>query len=81
MSGSLKVACVALMAGLMLAATVGMAMRSPPATAPATSPAGATPRAAVAERLARCRTITLPESGCEQAWAAEHRRFFRDDRP
>lgn len=81
MSSSLKVAGVALLAGLMLAATVGMATRLPPVAAAARSPAASTPRAAVAERLERCRTITVPESGCEQVWAAEHRRFFRDDRP
>lgn len=27
--------------------------------------------------LQRCRTITEPEPGCDDAWDAERRRFFR----
>ena len=26
--------------------------------------------------LARCRALTMPDSGCEAAWAAHQRRFF-----
>lgn len=32
--------------------------------------------------MARCRAITMPDSGCEAAWEARRRRFFgRKDKP
>ncbi len=32
--------------------------------------------------LIRCRTLTMPDSGCEAAWEAKRRRFFgKDNRP
>jgi conjugative transfer region protein TrbK len=30
----------------------------------------------LAAELARCRALTMPDSGCEAAWAAHQRRFF-----
>jgi len=79
MGRTAKIAGVAALAGMMV--TVAIVSASRPASPVA--PPRAT-RAAVAEPLAadlrRCRTITMPDSGCEAAWEAKRWRFFgRDD--
>jgi len=33
----------------------------------------------LARELKRCATLTMPDSGCEAAWAENRRRFFRQD--
>lgn len=81
MSRTAKIAGVAVLAGMML--TVAVVSTSRPQQPPhATSPT----REPVAEQLAadlrRCRTITIPDSGCEAVWEAKRRHFFgRDDKP
>lgn len=78
MTGTAKIAGVAILVGLMLAAIAGMAIRSSaPRETPAT-PARA-PHLIAADQLARCRTLTAPDADCAAAWEAERRRFFRDD--
>lgn len=80
MSRTTKIAGVAALAGMMVA--VGIVSVSRPEPAPATvSTARDLPAATSAVDLRRCRTITMPESGCEAAWEAKRRHFFgRDDK-
>jgi conjugative transfer region protein TrbK len=40
---------------------------------------GQLPNASSEADLRRCRTITVPESGCEAAWEAKRRHFFGQD--
>ncbi len=80
MGRTAKIAGVAALAGMMM--TVAIVSVSRPA--PEAEPPMAT-RAPVADPLAadlrRCRTITMPDRGCEAAWEAKRRHFFgRDER-
>lgn len=79
MSRTAKIAGVAALAGMMV--TVGIVSASRPEPEPAAIPAaGDLTDAPSATDLRRCRTITMPESGCEAAWEAKRRHFFgRDD--
>ncbi|WP_116968995.1 putative entry exclusion protein TrbK-alt [Blastomonas sp. UPD001] len=78
MSRNLKIAGVAALAGMML--TVGIVSASRPA--PKAEPVAAMPIAPADAAMAdieRCRTITMPDSGCEAAWEAKRRHFFGRD--
>lgn len=76
--------------GLMLAVTVSIAMVRPESGGPGNgalagnaavgAAAGAAPGPAT-RTLARCRTLTMPDSGCEAAWEARRRHFFGEDKP
>jgi conjugative transfer region protein TrbK len=80
MSRTAKIAGVAALAGMMV--TVGIVSVSRPEPTPVTvTAAGELPDATSTADLRRCRTITMPESGCEAAWEAKRRHFFgRDDK-
>ncbi len=78
MTSAAKIAGVACLAGLMLVAMAGMAARQPTPRANGDAPRQAAP-AIASDQLARCRTLTMPDAGCEAAWEAERRRFFRDE--
>lgn len=80
MSRTTKIAGVAALAGMMV--TVGIVSASRPDPAPATVPAAGEPSTAMSSAdLRRCRTITMPDSGCEAAWEAKRHHFFgRDDK-
>ncbi len=80
MGRTAKIAGVAALAGMMV--TVGVVSVSQPERGPATVPAASEPPTAMSSAdLRRCRTITMPESGCEAAWEAKRRHFFgRDDK-
>ena len=78
MNSATKIAGVACLAGLMLAAIAGMAAREPAPRTSADAPSRAAP-VIESDQLARCRTLTMPDAGCEAAWEAERRRFFRDE--
>lgn len=81
-SRTIRLAGVAALAGMMMAVAI-LAAVNPPASAP-TSPgavrAGARDEA-LARALDRCATLTMPDAGCEAAWAANRRRFFRQPEP
>jgi conjugative transfer region protein TrbK len=79
MSRTAKIAGVAALAGMMVAvATVTVSRPERTVSAPAVE--RATNDAQLAADLRRCRTITMPDNGCEAAWEAKRRRFFgRDD--
>lgn len=79
MGRTAKIAGVAALAGMMVAVGIVSASSSAP-TDPVPAARTAAP-APVTVDLRRCRTITMPDSGCEAAWEAKRRRFFgRDDR-
>ena len=82
MSRSAKIAGVAALAGMMMAVViVGAATHDRPTLqAPAAMPASVAPDP-LARELDRCATLTMPDSGCEAAWAESRRRFFGEDRP
>lgn len=74
--------------GLMLVVTVGIAMVRPESGGPGSEAANGRASAASApdaapgpasRNLARCRTLTMPDSGCEAAWEARRHHFFGED--
>jgi len=79
-----KLLLAAALGGLMLAVTVGIAMVRPESggrgsgAADVRAAAGGAPGPA-SRNLARCRTLTMPDSGCEAAWEARRRHFFGED--
>ncbi|CCW17979.1 hypothetical protein EBBID32_23290 [Sphingobium indicum BiD32] len=81
-----KLLLAAALGGLMLAVTVGIAMVRPERGGPGSralaggAAAGGAPGPAT-RNLARCRTLTMPDSGCEAAWEARRRHFFGEDKP
>lgn len=77
MTGTAKIAAVALVAGLMLAAVVGMVLGHVPS--PVVEAPKPVPPVTDTARLAHCRTLTAPDPACTAVWDAERRRFFRDD--
>lgn len=80
MSRTAKIAGVAALAGMMVTVGIVSASRPEPTRTPVQA-AGELPAATSAADLRRCRTITIPESGCEAAWEAKRRHFFgRDDK-
>ncbi|WP_036525437.1 putative entry exclusion protein TrbK-alt [Novosphingobium resinovorum] len=79
MTSAAKIAGVACLTGLMLAAIAGMAAQQPTPRSTAEAPSRSTP-AVARDQLTRCRTLTMPDAGCEAAWEAERRRFFRDEK-
>jgi conjugative transfer region protein TrbK len=63
-------------------ATIVAAVHKPePAHAPAAAVRGEARHDRLARELERCATLTMPDSGCEAAWAESRRRFFRQDAP
>lgn len=82
MSRTVKIAGVAALGGLMMTVAIVTAIRP---DEPAPPLPLALPAAAGGDRLAReldrCAILTMPDSGCEAAWAENRRRFFRQDAP
>jgi len=78
MTGTAKIAAIAVVAGLMLAAVVGMVLGHVPPSPVVEAPKRVPPVTDTA-RLAHCRTLTAPDLACTVVWDAERRRFFRDD--
>lgn len=80
MSRTAKIAGVAALAGMMIAVAIvaGTEQHAPPASLPTAMRSSEGPDP-LARELARCGTLTMPDAGCEAAWAANRRRFFRQD--
>lgn len=77
MSRTAKIAGVAALAGMMMAVVVARVVtheRPSPAATPV--PQVAVVPEALTRELDRCATLTMPDAGCEAAWAANRRRFF-----
>ncbi|MBA3054987.1 MAG: hypothetical protein FP826_08645 [Sphingomonadales bacterium] len=79
MSRSAKIAGVALAAGILLATAIVIAVDDRPAekAPPRIEAIGGDPLRA---ELDRCRTLTMPDAGCEAAWEDHRRRFLGRDR-
>lgn len=79
MSRSAKIAGVALAAGILLATAIVIAVDDRPAekAPPQIGAIGADPLRA---ELDRCRTLTMPDAGCEAVWE-DHRRHFLGREP
>jgi len=76
-SRNLKIAGVAALAGTMMAvAIIGVTTRDRPAPATMSIKPAATAPDPLARELDRCATLTMPDAGCEAAWAANRSRFF-----
>ena len=81
MSRNAKIAGVAALAGIMLAVALA-GSREPhepqlEAVLPVLEEGEQEKR--LARELERCATLTMPDSGCEAAWAEKRRRFFGKD--
>lgn len=75
MSRSGRIAIVAALGGVMLMVAIIAVLR--PAAEPPVRPTTISNRPdPIRAELARCRTITGPDAGCEAAWAAHRRRFL-----
>ncbi|SCW50251.1 conjugative transfer region protein TrbK [Sphingobium faniae] len=82
MSRNAKIAGVAALAGIMLAVAAVEALREPgdmPLDAVLPLLDEGEQQTLLARELDRCAALTMPDSGCEQAWAANRRRFFSKD--
>lgn len=82
MSRTAKIAGVAALAGLMMTVAIVAAVQpDEPAPAPPLVLPADEGQARLARELDRCASLTMPDSGCEAAWATNRRRFFRQDEP
>ncbi|MFA7604702.1 MAG: putative entry exclusion protein TrbK-alt [Novosphingobium sp.] len=82
MSRSAKIAGVALAGGILMATALAIAVDERKPVAPLPSPAELAPYDPLPDELARCRTLTMPDSGCDAAWEKHRRRFMgREDSP
>ena len=79
MPAAAKIAGVAALAGLMMTVAIVAAVSPPRASGPSNAAAARPERDPLAAELARCRTLTMPDSGCEAAWDAHRRRFFGEE--
>ncbi len=75
MGRTVKIAAIAGLGGSCFALAVVWLAQGPALTpyVPETAAPVGSDAAAIPER---CRVITIPESGCEAAWAAKRRAFF-----
>lgn len=82
MSRTAKIAGIAALAGMMMTVAI-VAVTHDRAPTPLTPAAVRAPEGQhrLGRELDRCATLTMPDSGCEAAWAANRRRFFRQDDP
>lgn len=82
MSRTAKIAGLAALAGLMMTVAIIAATDRPaPASSPPAAVRGGERQDRLTRELDRCATLTMPDSGCEAAWAENRRRFFRQDAP
>jgi len=82
MSNTAKIAGIAALAGLMMAvAIVAATQHRAPSSAPPAIVRNDEGPTRLARELERCATLTMPDSGCEAAWAENRRRFFRQGEP
>ncbi len=76
MSRSAKIAGVALAGGILMATALAIAVDERKPMAPPPSPGELAPYDPLPDELARCRTLTMPDSGCDAAWEEHRRRFM-----
>ncbi|RIA46766.1 conjugative transfer region protein TrbK [Hephaestia caeni] len=76
-SRNAKIAGVAALAGTMVAVAIVAATRAPAPTPTLPVAMGGNPLPTrLAQELDRCSTLTMPDAGCEAAWAENRHRFF-----
>ena len=81
-SRTAKIAGVAALAGFMMAVAIVAATHKPEsASALPSAVRGDQRHDRLARELDRCATLTMPDAGCEAAWAENRRRFFRQPEP
>jgi len=79
-SRTAKIAGVAALAGLMMTVAIIAATDDPgPAPSSVATMGGGERHDHLKRELDRCATLTMPDRGCEAAWAENRRRFFRQD--
>lgn len=76
MAATARIAGAAALAGLMMTVAITAAVIEPGEPEPVGTEAPRTEQDRLAAELARCRALTMPDSGCEAAWTAHRRRFF-----
>ncbi|MBN8804236.1 MAG: putative entry exclusion protein TrbK-alt [Sphingopyxis terrae] len=85
MSRTGKIVIAATLGGLFLALSIVVTLRPEPSVETIVVPedeSATDPLDRLDGDLRRCRTLTMPDAGCEAAWEAQRRRFFREgDRP
>jgi conjugative transfer region protein TrbK len=82
MSRTAKIAAAGALGGLLMTLTVAMTMREERRVKTIIVPADENAADLLTDDLRRCRTLTMPDSGCEAAWEERRRRFYaREDRP
>lgn len=73
---------IAALVGMMMAVAIVAVVRQPdPAPSLPATVRGDASQSALARELDRCAALTMPDSGCEAAWAETRRRFFRHPAP
>ncbi|WP_242129865.1 putative entry exclusion protein TrbK-alt [Sphingobium sp. Sx8-8] len=82
MSRTAKIAAAGALGGLLMTLTVAMTMREERRVETIIVPANQSVTDPLADDLRRCRTLTMPDSGCEAAWEERRRRFYaREEQP
>jgi conjugative transfer region protein TrbK len=79
MAPSARIAGAAALAGLMMTVAIVAAVSEPRASAVAVVASTRPERDPLAAELARCRVLTMPDSGCEAAWTEHRRRFLGNE--
>lgn len=82
MARTTKIAFAGAVGGLLIALSVGLTMTSNAPEPPVVHDESIHSGAASDVDLRRCRTLTMPDAGCEAAWDAKRRHFFgrKDER-
>ncbi len=75
----MKIAGGAALAGMMMAVAIVSASHRAETIALPEAAARETAPDPLTVDMRRCRTLTMPDSGCEAAWEAKRRRFFGKD--
>lgn len=82
MSHTAKIATAGALGGLLMALTIGITLREDRHVETVMVPADESAADPQTRDLRRCRTLTMPDGGCEAAWEERRRRFYRkEDRP
>lgn len=81
-SRTVKIAGVAALAGMMMTvAIIATTHQFESAPSPPVAVREDVRHDRLARELDRCATLTMPDAGCEAAWAENRRRFFRQPAP
>lgn len=79
MSRSAKIAGVALAAGILMATAIAITVQDRSPKAEPVVPVAESDADWLTAELVRCRTLTMPDAGCEAVWNEHRRRFLGQD--